>query len=346
MAAALWESSRIPVGQTPREIVWSFGKTTVYRYTPKVPVEQRYPVPLLIVYAIVNRPFILDLRPGYSFVEHMLDEGFDVYLIDWGEPGPEDSGITLDDYAVEFLPRVVRRVLRDASATEVSVLGYCFGSLISLLYGAIYPESPMRNLITLTPPADMSFTDGSKFSTWLDERWFHLDTFVEGIGNLPAEIIKPGAKMLKAVANYWTAYVNLWDRLENEDSKQNWQAMHRWVHDGVNVPAEAFRQWVRDYLWANELANGTHMVRGRRVDLGDIEVPILNLLAEYDHIVPAGQSLPVCDLVGSEDATTEVLRAGHIGIMAGRSASDVAWPFIARWLTERSGTPPIALEDE
>jgi polyhydroxyalkanoate synthase len=143
--------------------------------------------------------------------------------------------------------------------------------------------------------------------------------------------------MLKAVANYVGAYVNLWDRIDDPASVENWQAMHRWVHDGVPLPAEVFRQWVQDYLWSNALVSGHHMVRGKPVQLGNIEVPILNVLAKFDHIVPNGQSLPVADLVGSTDVETEILGAGHIGIMAGQKARNVLWPRLAAWLAERSG---------
>ena len=145
--------------------------------------------------------------------------------------------------------------------------------------------------------------------------------------------------MLKAVANYVGAYVNLWDRIDDPEAVRNWQAMHRWVHDGVLLPAEVFRQWVEDYLWSTALVSGRHVVRGKPVRHSYIEVPVLNILAKFDHIVPNGQSLPVADLVVSEDVQTEILTAGHIGIMAGHKARHVLWPTLAAWLAARSGEP-------
>lgn len=179
--------------------------------------------------------------------------------------------------------------------------------------------------------------EGSLFARWLDRRWFDVNKVMDGTGNLSADMIANGGKMLKAVSKYVGAYVNLWDRMEDGEGVRNWQARHRWVHDGVPFPGAAFQQGVVDYLWANALVTGEHVVLGRPVDLRNVEVPILNVLAKYDHIVPNPQSLPVADLVGSTDVTTEILQAGHIGIMAGRSAHDVLWPTLAAWLGARSG---------
>ncbi len=336
---AISDSAKTPVGLTPREEIWSLNKIKLYRYTPTRPPDEIHPVPLLLVFAVITKPFIMDLRPGHSFVEFMLDRGFDVYLVDWGAPGPEDAGITLDDYGAEFLPRAIRRVQKHAGIDDVNLLGYCFGSLVTLLYAALNPDGPARNLVLLTPPLDMSQRDDSKFSVWLDERWFDVDRFVDNTGNLPEFAITTGAKLLKVVANYIGAYAMLWDRIDDPDSVANWQAMHRWVHDGVELPAEAFRQWVRDYLWANALVSGKHVVNGQAIDLSRIHVPVLNVLAELDHIVPPRQSLGVAEHLGSEEVRTEVLKAGHVGIMSGRSAHKHLWPTLADWLAERSGEP-------
>ena len=336
---AISTSFTYPVGQTPREEVWRLNKTTLYRYKPVRPAAERHPVPLLLVFAAINRPFLLDMRPGYSFIEFMLEQGFDVYLFDWGEVGPEDSDMQLDDYGAEYLPRAVRRVQMDSGSSEVSMLGYCLGAIILLLYAALHTDGPMRNMILLTTPLDMSEKDGSKFTAWMDERWFDIDKVALNLdGVLPSFAIENGGKMLKAIANYVGAYVNLWDRIDNPDSVANWQAMHRWVHDGVPLPASAFRQWVRDYLWGNALVSGKHTVKGRKVSLGAITVPTLNILAKYDHIVPMAQSITLGEFLGSTDMTTEVIEAGHIGIMAGSKSKGELWPKLAAWLAERSGT--------
>ncbi len=327
----------VATGLTPKDEVWSLNRMRLYRYRPTRPERDRHPTPVLLVYAIINTPFIFDLLPGKSFVEFMLDQGFDMYLLDWGDPGPEDEDITFDDYGAEFLPRAVRRVLEDSGADGLSMLGYCVGSTIALLYAALYPDGPLRNMVLLTPPLDQSHQEGALFDLWLNERWFDPDRTVEAFGNLSAEGIASGSQMLKAVANYVGAYVQLLDRVGDDADVEKWQAMHQWVHDGVDVPGAAFRQYIVDYMRRNAFAAGEHFVKGRRVDLADVKVPIMVAMADQDHIVPAGQAKGVEKLVGSTDVTTKVLHAGHVGLMAGRPAHQILWPAVAEWLGERSG---------
>lgn len=334
---AMTGSSDVPVGLTPRELVWALNKTRLYRYYPTRPAEERRPVPLLLVYALINKPYIFDLRPGRSFVEFMLDQGFDVYLLDWGAPGPEDRNTRFDDYATEYLPRAIRKLLGVSGAGEYHMLGYCIGATQTVLYAALHPEAPIRTITLVAPPLDFANHAESIFATWLDERYFDVDRLVNSLGNIPAELIEVGSKLLKPVENYVGAYVNLWDRLDDERAVENWQAMHRWVHDGVPFAGEAFRQWVKDYIRANKLIKGEHVVRGERVDLANIRAPLLDVVAEADHIVPISHSISILDVVSSRDKHLERIPAGHVGLMGGSGARYKLWPKIAGWLGERSG---------
>ncbi len=315
----------------------------------------QYPVPIVLVPSLLSKYQVFDIHPARSMAGFLRDHQFDVWIVDWGKPRRKRPTPGFESYVDDWLDEAVGTIVSHGDTGQVSMLGYSLGGVISTLYAASYPES-VRNLITLTTPinfhrtgltatwaryfpvdAFVDFWGNVPSWCWLDRRWFDVNKMVDGTGNLSADVIANGGKMLKAVANYVGAYVNLWDRMEDGEGVRNWQAMHRWVHDGVPFPGAAFRQWVEDYLWGNALVTGKHVVRGRPVRLADIEVPILNVLAKHDHIVPNAQSLPVADLVGSTDVTTEILQAGHIGIMAGRSAHDVLWPTLAAWLGARSG---------
>ena len=225
--------------------MWALNKTTLYRYVPRLPEEERHPIPLLLVFAAINRPFLLDMRPGNSFIEFLLDEGFDVYMLDWGEPGPEDAEMRLDDYGAEYLPRAVRRVLADSGASELSMLGYCLGSLITLLYAAIETDGPLRNLILLTPPVDMSHKEDSLFSSWLDERWFDVDRFASNLGGLlSSSAIENGGKvpaldlLLRIAKRYGLPTheaVRLWI-LDQTSSRENHDLLADVLHQSAPVP--------------------------------------------------------------------------------------------------------------
>src|SRR5436305_10940906 len=86
------------VGATPREVVWTHRATTLYRYRSS---DRSHAVPILLVFALINRPEIFDLRPGASLVEYLLEEGFDIFLVDWGVPDEEDAETGLEDYVCD-----------------------------------------------------------------------------------------------------------------------------------------------------------------------------------------------------------------------------------------------------
>lgn len=331
------DSLNVPVGLTPKEAIWQINKVTLYHYLPTRPVEERYPVPLLLVYALINKPFIYDLAPGRSFVEYLLGQGFEVYLLDWGEPGPEDKNTTFDDYVTEYLHRAVRRLLRHSQAQSFSMLGYCIGATLATVYAALYPEAPLRNLILLTAPIDFSQGTEGSMAMWVGEGRLDVDKLVDAMGNVPGELIRQWAKMLKPVENFLGAYVNLWKVMDNERAVHGWQAVNRWVEDVIPFAGEAFRQFVSDYLHGNCLVRGGRVVKGRPLDLARIEVALLNVVAEHDHLVTRSQSEGLMGLVSSQDKTLRVIPATHVGIMAGSSAERRLWPELADWLGPRSG---------
>ena len=137
----------------------------------------------------MNRPHVLDLRPGHSFVEYMLKHGYDIYLLDWGAPGPEDRNLKFDDYTLEYLPRAVRKVRAVSGAEEFSMLGWCRGALISTLYAALRPEDGLKNLILLTAPLDFADKTAGGFIRWTSDQSFSADKLVDAFGNVPGEII-------------------------------------------------------------------------------------------------------------------------------------------------------------
>lgn len=324
------------IAQTPKELIWTLNKAKLYRYTPVLPPEKRHKTPLLLVFAIMNRPHVLDLRPGHSFVEYMVAQGHDVYLLDWGIPGPEDAKLKFDDYALEYLPRAIRKFKTVADVEQFSMLGWCLGALISTLYASLRPNDGLKNLILLTAPLDFSDPDASGFSRMASRESFNADRIVEEFGNVPGEMIDAGAKMLKPVENYVGSYVNLWDNIENESRVDAWHAMNTWVRDIIPMAGGAYQQLINEFYKENRLMKGELKIRGENVDLSNLRANLLNVIAEADHITPPCQSERILDLVGSDDKEAFRVRGGHIGIMAGRGAQTNTWPHIDQWLAARS----------
>jgi polyhydroxyalkanoate synthase len=320
------------VGRTPKRTIWRKNKAKLYRYQRQTPA--RHAVPILLVYALINKPYILDLMPGNSLVEHLLAEGFDVYLLDWGTPGEEDAGMTLADYVLDYMPKAVAAMKRECGAESYSMLGYCMGGTFATLYTALRQDPNQRNLILLTTPID--FSNAGLYSTWLDPKHFDVDRLVDTYGIVPAHLIGFGGKLLKPLPNQIGPYVGLWDRLDDPAFVASWQAIDHWVNDGIPFAGEAYRQWIKDLYQGNKLVKGTLQIDGRPVDLGAIHCNVLNVIADQDHIVPPCQSEALSEKVASLDVETLRVPAGHVGVVMGRSAKQRFFPQLAAWLGERS----------
>jgi polyhydroxyalkanoate synthase len=324
------------IAQTPKQVVWTLNKAKLYRYVPVVPEDKRHKIPLIMVFAIMNRPHVLDLRPGHSFVEYMLRHGYDLYLLDWGVPGPEDRNLQFDDYTLEYLPRAIRKLKSVSGSPTFNMLGWCLGALISTMYSALRPNDGLQSLVLLTAPLDFSDKTAGGFSRWTSIEAFHGEKLAEMFGNVPGEIIDYGAKALKPVENFVGSYLNLWDNIDNPKVVESWHAMNTWVRDIIPMAGGAYRQLIHEFYKENRLMAGTLALRGERVDLSKLTAKVLNVIAEGDHITPPCQSEGIMGKIGSTDKELFRVRGGHIGIMAGSGAEKTTWPHIEQWLAARS----------
>jgi polyhydroxyalkanoate synthase len=324
------------IAQTPKQLVWTLNKAKLYRYVPAVAEDRRHRVPLILVFAIMNRPHVLDLRPGHSFVEYMVQRGYDLYLLDWGAPGPEDRNLKFDDYVLEYLPRALRKLKSVSGSDRFNMLGWCLGALISTLYAALRPDDGLGSLVLLTAPLDFTDKTAGGFIRWTSNQAFNPDKLVDAFGNVPGEMIDYGAKALKPVENFIGSYLNLWDNIDNPRVVESWHAMNTWVRDIIPMAGGVYRQLITEFYKENRLMAGTLSLRGERVDLARLKANVLNVIAEGDHITPPCQSEGVMARIGSRDKELFRVKGGHIGIMAGSGAEKNTWPHIERWLAARS----------
>ncbi|GAC1344825.1 MAG: class III poly(R)-hydroxyalkanoic acid synthase subunit PhaC [Ktedonobacteraceae bacterium] len=328
------EGAKADTGQTPKEVIWTKNKARLYRYEPAV--EKRYPVPILLVYALINRPYVLDLMPGNSLVEYLVGKGFDVYMLDWGIPGDEDKNLTFENYVLDYIPRAIKKVLRAANAEELTMLGFCMGGTMAAMYAALFPGKPLRNLILLTAPTDFTTENTGLYGLWTSEKYFNPDHMAEAFGNIPGDLVDTGNRMVRPVTNYVGSYVTMWDRIMQDKSMDTWLAMSKWVNDGIPFAGAAFRQWIREFYQQNKLVKGEIKLRGRRVDLSNITCAVLNIAGKKDHICTLPQAEATMNAISSEDKEFFVLDAGHVGLLTSSDAKSTLWPKIRTWLELRS----------
>ncbi len=323
---------QVRVGCTPTRPVYREDALRLLRY--ETDVERRFETPLLFVFALVNRPYILDLRPGKSVVSHFVNRGFDTYNIDWGKPAEGDRFLGLEDYVLRYMDHCVDQVRRRSGSDRVSILGYCMGGSMSAMYASLHPDK-VENLILLAAPVDWSGRD-SLLSVWTDEKYFDVDKLLAVYGNAPPHYLQTSFLMLKPVQNFVEKWYGFSQNMDDERFLEDFFAMETWLNDNIPVAGETFRQFVKYCFQQNRLIRGKLELDGRAVDLRNITCPVLNLVAQHDHLVHPNQSLPLNDVVGSTDRKSINFPAGHIGLAVSSRAHRELWPKVADWLAERS----------
>ncbi|MCL1633859.1 class III poly(R)-hydroxyalkanoic acid synthase subunit PhaC [Luteimonas sp. SX5] len=320
----------IEYGATAKQEVWRDGKVALYRFVgEKTPTAK---VPLLISYALVNRPYMVDLQADRSIVKGLLARGEDVYVIDWGYPDRSDRFLTLEDYIERFLGGAVDHLRRAHGLDAINLLGICQGGAFSLCYSALHPDK-VRNLITMVTPVDFHTPD-NMLSNWT--QGIDIDLFVDTLGNVPADLMNWCYLTLKPWRLFSQKYVGLVDILDDKKAVEDFLRMEKWIFDSPDQAGEAFRQFIKQFYQGNGFVKGGIVIGENEVHLGLIEMPVLNIFAEQDHLVPPASSRALKGLIGSGDYTELSFRGGHIGIyVSGRAQKEVP-DTIHSWLDQRS----------
>jgi polyhydroxyalkanoate synthase len=322
----------VEVGQTPSTVVHEENKLELLHYESQA--DEQHDTPILIVYALINKPFILDLQPDRSVVRRLLEAGHDVYLIDWNEPSRLDQHLTLDDYVNRYIDNCVDVVRERSGADRINLLGYCMGGTMATIYTALHQQK-VQALGLMA--AGLCFDEtGGVLELWGDSEYYDPRDVVDVQGNVPAEMLDVGFALMDPVANYVSKYVRLYDNLEDDEFVENFARMERWLDEGIDVAGETYVQFLEDIYQDNKLHRNELHVGGEHVDVTDIEVPILFIIGEYDHLIPPETSTPFEDVVGSDDTTIIEGATGHIGLSVSGSSHEELWPEIAEWYLEKS----------
>jgi polyhydroxyalkanoate synthase len=327
----LLNAEKIDTGVTPKHAVYTEDKLVLYRYQGPEGVTPQ-PVPLLIVYALVNRPYMTDIQEDRSTIKGLLATGQDVYLIDWGYPDQADRALTLDDYINGYLDRCVDFIREAHGVDQINILGICQGGAFSLMYSSLH-QAKVKNLVTMVTPVDFKTPD-NLLSAWVQD--VDIDLAVDTMGNIPGELLNWTFLSLKPFSLTGQKYINMVDMLDDPDKVKNFLRMEKWIFDSPDQAGETFRQFAKDFYQKNGLINGGVVIGEREIDLKNISCPVLNVYALQDHLVPPAASQAMKDLVSSKDYTENAFPGGHIGIYVSGKAQKEVTPAIGKWLNERS----------
>lgn len=326
---ALQAAAGVEVGCSDREAVFRDDKVTLYRFTPIA--KPAGVTPVLISYALVNRPYMMDLQQDRSLIRRLLEQGLDIYLIDWGYPDGADRFLDLDDYINGFIDRCVQFILDQHGIDKVNLLGVCQGGTFSLCYAALHPER-IKNLITMVTPVDFK-TPENLLSKWAQD--MDVDTVVESSGNVSGEMLNIAYVSLMPFRLMQQKYVSLVDMLGDPKQVENFMRMEKWIFDSPDQAGEAFRQFTKWFFQENRLIKGTVELGGEKVDLRKVTMPVLNIYGKQDHLVPPSASIPLGNYVGTQDYTAFEMDVGHIGMYVSGKSQKQLPETIAKWLKDR-----------
>jgi polyhydroxyalkanoate synthase subunit PhaC len=319
------------IASTPYDVVYEEDRVKLKHYKPVARTE--FKTPLLIVYALINRETMLDLQPGRSVVQTFLKSGIDLYMIDWGYPTRKDKYLTIDDHVNGYMNNIIDFIRKKHHVPKVNLMGICMGGTFCVIYSALHPEK-VKNLVTTVTPTNFD-TDQGLLHIWMKN--LDVDRMVDSLGNMPADIMNLGFLLLNPARLMVDKYVGFMENMDNKEFVENFVRMEKWIFDSPDVPGETFRQFIKDLYQKNLLIKNQLMVGGRRVDLKNISMPLLNFYGHFDHLVPPAACEFLTGKVGSDDTQDVCLDTGHIGIyVSGKCQKEFA-PRIVKWLRQRDG---------
>ncbi len=321
----------LEIGPTPKDIVYTRDSLRLYHYRPLV--EEIYRIPLMIVMSPVARGYILDLVKGQSFIEYLLLQGYDVYLMDWVAPRREHAHLGMKDFALDLIDESLAVIQKNSGEQDVNVIGYCMGGLLAVMNAAVHADGPIKNLVCFTTPVN---SDGmSLYKTWAEAEAFDIDRIVDELGIIPGQMISASIQALRPLQKQ-ANQVQLLNNIQNDSFVKASLRFDRWAADQLPIPGELARGMVRDFLRGNKLVKNEYELGSHRVELKKVKVPFMHVAAEYDHIVPKAASADLIKMVGSTDKQEVVVRGGHVSLVAGGNAVFRLWPQLDQWLGVRS----------
>jgi polyhydroxyalkanoate synthase len=317
------------IGATPHDLVYAEDRVRLKHYRPEA--APRLKTPLLLVHALFNRENLLDLQPDRSVVRNFLKEGVEVYLVDWGNPSPVDRYLTLDDHISGYLDNIVDFIRSRHGLPQINLMGVFMGGTFGVMYAALYPEK-VKNLITTVAPTNFD-TDKGLLHLWL--KGVDADRLVDAFGNIPGNLLTISYLLLNPARLLFDKYIGFLENMDNKEFVENFIRMEKWIFESPDLPGETLRQVVKDLYQENLLIQSRMELGGERLDLQRLTMPLLNIFARYDHLVPPEACQLLTQRVGSRDTEDICLDTGHIGIYVGSQFQKELVPRIAGWLLER-----------
>jgi polyhydroxyalkanoate synthase subunit PhaC len=345
---AFYNNNLVSINQTPNKVLAQIGKTRILHYFNDSNEtinnsSTKDAMPLLMVYAPINRYHILDLSPNRSIVNKFVSAGFDVFLIDWGEEQSKDK-LTISDY-VNDIDQALEIIRKATKKEKINLYGYSWGGTLSLIYCALH-NSKVKNLILQSTNLDFD-KDDTIIAEWM--RNFPVEKFNGEFKEMFGHLIDFAFLMRNPIVHSTDRLKYALDTKEHDIFQfvQNLWKISLWITNTPDLAGQLFRQfeidlYQKNLLFKNQLSIGEKngKANGKKeiipIHLKNITVPILNIIGSKDDLVSPKSSLPISESVASKDKKTIEFPSGHIELCISYDAHKNLWPEVVEWLQSKS----------
>jgi len=330
----------VDVGITPKNKVMQVDKVTLHHYEQFKDVKTE---PVLIVYGLVGRYTMIDLQEDRSLVRNLLNRGVDLYVVDWGYAGRADQFLNFDDYICHYLDECINHICDAHGVDKISILGICEGGTFSAMYAAKYPEKVQNLILTITPIDFEADQQDENPNNGFINIWTRnlsnqdINDLINVFGNLPGELMSSVFQAMTPIRSMTKYNLDLLEIASDDDKLLNFLRMEKWLADRPHHPGAAAKQWLIELYKENRLVKGSFELEGEVLDLKNINMPVLNIYAEKDHIIPPPCSTALKNNISSQDYTELALPGGHVGVYVSSKSQGIVGDGIYEWLINHQG---------
>jgi polyhydroxyalkanoate synthase len=283
--------------------------------------------PVLFVPSLINRAYILDLRPGASLLAYLAAHGVRPLLLDWGDPGEAERDFGLDAYVGGRLGDALAAAAGIAGG-PLPLVGYCMGGLLALGAALLRPHQ-VAGLGLLATPWDFH-ADRSGHAGFVGLGRAMLAAMPDGAPPVPVDIVQALFAFLQP--NLVQAKFRRFAAMDPAAPETTaFVALEDWLNDGVGLAAPTARDCLQGWYGDNLPGRGLWQVAGRPMRPGELACPAFVALPTRDRIVPPASAAALA--MALPGATVIEPRAGHIGMMVGSRAEESLWRPFAQWLS-------------
>jgi polyhydroxyalkanoate synthase len=314
----------------PRVLIDQGPNRSVYRMITSTPTGIGTGPPVLLVPPLAAPALCFDLRRGCSLIEHLVDDGRNTYLVDYGNVAFSDRRLGIEHWIDEVLPRAIRKVSADAGGQGVHLVSWSLGGIFSLLVAADRPKLPIESIVAVGTPVDFTAIPiVAPFRPLVDLTGGHLLTPIyRALGGAPSYRV---SRVFRAtgISKEITKPLAILKNLDDRDYLAQIEAVDHFMDNMIAYPGRTFGQLYHRLFRTNDLAEGTVDLNGRVISLSDVKVPVLVVAGENDTIAPRPSVERVVELLdNAQSVRFETAPGGHLGVLTGRKARGTTWRYI------------------